>query len=128
MKTVRMLPLLLLLLSCAKGNSLPTIEFKQKTLDVGTLVISDENHIYKIPITNTGDQTLRITSSGTDCSCTKIVSIPDSVPGGKSAEIVISINVSELFPMDMKKRLYLVTNACDTTICYPITGKLVRSL
>ncbi|MGV3459886.1 MAG: DUF1573 domain-containing protein [Flavobacterium sp.] len=88
----------------------PKIEFKQDTIDYGTVAKQEDNGERSFEFTNTGDAPLIITNATSTCGCT-VPSFPkEPIMPGKSSKIDVKYNMN---PGPIRKTITVQSNAVN---------------
>lgn len=86
------------------------IQFKQDTIDYGTVAKEEDNGERTFEFTNTGDSPLIITNATSTCGCT-VPSFPkEPILPGKSSKISVKYNMS---PGPIRKTITVTSNAVN---------------
>lgn len=97
------------------------IEFKQTTIDYGTIE-KGANGIRTFEFTNTGDAPLIISKVSSSCGCTVPKKPEGPIMPGKTGEIEVKYDTNRVMPI--RKTITVVSNADTPTVALKIKGKV----
>lgn len=115
---------LLSLFACTNLMAQPEIVFKKKVINVGTIYLSDKPSCYKVVYFNKGNKPLIVSRYAADCPCTTILSCDTVVAPYHKGTMVVRMDLSNLFPMDLEKLVMMDTNASGETEVIKFVGEL----
>ena len=125
MKKILLLFTALVISISASAQKGPKIEFKQETIDYGTVTKQDDNGQRTFEFTNTGDAPLIIKDVKSTCGCT-VPSFPkDPILPGKSSKIDVKYNMAT---GPIRKTITVQSNAvnyADGVVPLKIKGTVV---
>jgi hypothetical protein len=112
----------LLSLTTNAQDKVAKIEFKETTIDYGT-IDKGADGIRTFEFTNTGDAPLVITKVSSSCGCTVPKKPKDPIMPGKTGEIQVKYDTNRVMPI--RKTITVVSNADTPTISLKIKGDVV---
>ncbi len=115
---------LLTFFACSVLVAQPEIVFKKKVINVGTIYLSDKPSCYKVVYFNKGNKPLVVSRYAADCPCTTILSCDTVVAPYHKGTMIVRMDLSNLFPMDLEKLVMMDTNASGETEVIKFVGKL----
>jgi len=104
----------------------PKIEFKEETIDYGTVVKGADSGLRVFEFTNTGNADLVITDVKSSCGCTVPSKPTEPIAPGKTGKIEVQYNMN---PGPISKTITVTSNAVNREsgmIPLKITGKVVE--
>lgn len=88
----------------------PKIEFKETTIDYGTVSKESDSGLRKFVFTNTGNEPLIINKVNSTCGCTVPSSPKEPIMPGKTGEIEVKYNMN---PGPIRKTITVESNAIN---------------
>ncbi|WP_028283720.1 DUF1573 domain-containing protein [Olleya marilimosa] len=112
----------LISLSMNAQDKVAKIEFKDTTIDYGTINKGD-NGIRTFEFTNTGDAPLIITKVSSSCGCTVPKKPENPIMPGDSGEIEVKYDTQRVMPI--RKTITVLSNAETPTVSLKIKGEVI---
>ncbi|WP_375238201.1 DUF1573 domain-containing protein [Aurantibacter sp.] len=112
----------LISLSVNAQDKIAKIEFKETTIDYGT-IDKGANGVRTFEFTNTGDAPLVITKVSSSCGCTVPKKPKDPIMPGKTGEIQVKYDTNRVMPI--RKTITVVSNAETPTVSLKIKGEVL---
>ena len=101
---------ILMMSAGAVAQTGPKIEFKQETIDYGTVSKGDDNGLRVFEFTNIGDSPLVISDVKSSCGCTVPTRPTEPVAPGKTGKIEVQYNMN---PGVINKTITVTSNAVN---------------
>lgn len=114
----------LISLSATAQEKIAKIEFKETTIDYGTIE-KGSNGVRVFEFTNTGDAPLIISDAKSSCGCTIPKKPKDPILPGKTGEIEVKYDTNRVNPI--RKTITIISNAETPTVALKIKGTVVDS-
>lgn len=128
-KTVLLLFLGLATLTMTAQEKTAQIEFKEKTINLGKLIVGSEVKA-AFEFTNTGEAPLVITDVKTGCGCTVSEKPTEPIAPGEDGKIVVQY-VRNQKPTDIRRSITVLSNASNAannaTVIH-LRGELVEKV
>ena len=112
----------LISLSMNAQDKVAKIEFKDTTIDYGTINKGD-NGVRTFEFTNTGDAPLIITKVSSSCGCTVPKKPENPIMPGNSGEIEVKYDTQRVMPI--RKTITVLSNADTPTVSLKIKGNVI---
>jgi len=112
----------LISLSMNAQDKVAKIEFKDTTIDYGTINKGD-NGVRTFEFTNTGDAPLIITKVSSSCGCTVPKKPENPIMPGNSGEIEVKYDTQRVMPI--RKTITVLSNAETPTVSLKIKGEVI---
>lgn len=112
----------LISLSVNAQDKVAEIEFKETTIDYGTIE-KGANGVRTFEFTNTGDAPLVISKVSSSCGCTVPKKPEGPIMPGKTGEIEVKYDTNRVNPI--RKTITVVSNAKTPTVALKIKGKVI---
>ena len=112
----------LISLSMNAQDKVAKIEFKDTTIDYGTINKGD-NGVRTFEFTNTGDAPLIITKVSSSCGCTVPKKPEKPIMPGDSGEIEVKYDTQRVMPI--RKTITVLSNAETPTVSLKIKGEVI---
>ncbi|MBD3864335.1 MAG: hypothetical protein ACI9NI_001775 [Olleya marilimosa] len=112
----------LISLSMNAQDKVAKIEFKDTTIDYGTINKGD-NGVRTFEFTNTGDAPLIITKVSSSCGCTVPKKPENPIMPGDSGEIEVKYDTQRVMPI--RKTITVLSNAETPTVSLKIKGEVI---
>ena len=103
----------LLLGSCnstPSSNEPPCLELSVDSIDIGTVVVTDEPKAFDVELRNTGGQDLVITNIETTCNCTTVDYLKEPIKSGRSVTLHLTFSGKDFFPSKMVREVQIFSN------------------
>jgi len=112
----------LISLSVNAQEKVAKIEFKQTTIDYGTIE-KGANGLRTFEFTNTGDAPLIISKVSSSCGCTVPKKPEAPIMPGMTGEIEVKYDTKRVMPI--RKTITVLSNADTPTVSLKIKGKVI---
>ncbi|WP_452599365.1 DUF1573 domain-containing protein [Pontimicrobium sp. MEBiC01747] len=112
----------LISLSVNAQDKVAKIEFKQTTIDYGTIEKGADG-VRVFEFTNTGDAPLIISKVSSSCGCTVPKKPEEPIMPGKTGEIEVKYDTNRVNPI--RKTITVVSNAETPNVALKIKGKVI---
>ena len=112
----------LISLSVNAQDKVAEIEFKQTTIDYGTIEKGADG-VRTFEFTNTGNAPLVISKVSSSCGCTVPKKPEGPIMPGKTGEIEVKYDTNRVNPI--RKTITVVSNAKTPTVALKIKGKVI---
>jgi len=112
----------LISLSMNAQDKVAKIEFKDTTIDYGTINKGD-NGVRTFEFTNTGNAPLIITKVSSSCGCTVPKKPENPIMPGDSGEIEVKYDTQRVMPI--RKTITVLSNAETPTVSLKIKGEVI---
>ncbi|MDA0178497.1 hypothetical protein C7H62_1628 [Mesoflavibacter sp. HG96] len=112
----------LISLSVNAQEKVAKIEFKETTIDYGTIE-KGANGFRTFEFTNTGDAPLIISKVSSSCGCTVPKKPKDPIMPGESGEIEVKYDTNRVMPI--RKTITVLSNADTPTVSLKIKGNVI---
>ena len=112
----------LISLSMNAQDKVAKIEFKDTTIDYGTINKGD-NGVRTFEFTNTGDAPLIITKVSSSCGCTVPKKPEEPIMPGQTGEIEVKYDTQRVMPI--RKTITVLSNAETPTVSLKIKGEVI---
>ncbi|PKG49707.1 MULTISPECIES: DUF1573 domain-containing protein [Olleya] len=112
----------LISLSMNAQEKMAKIEFKDTTIDYGTINKGD-NGIRTFEFTNTGDAPLIVSKVSSSCGCTVPKKPEAPVMPGQTGEIEVKYDTQRVMPI--RKTITVLSNAETPTVSLKIKGEVI---
>lgn len=125
MKKILSLVAMVVIGSSAMAQTGPKIEFKEETIDYGTVSKNDDSGLRTFEFKNIGDAPLTITDVKSSCGCTVPTRPTEPIAPGKTGKIEVQYNMN---PGVISKTITVTSNAVnkpDGMIALQIKGNVV---
>ncbi len=121
-KLVSILTVVLLSFSLHAQEKMPKIEFKETTIDYGTIE-KGANGVRVFEFTNTGDAPLIISKVSSSCGCTVPKKPEGPIMPGQTGEIEVKYDTKRVMPI--RKTITVISNAETPTVALKIKGEVI---
>jgi len=112
----------LISLSVNAQDKVAKIEFKETTIDYGTIEKGADG-VRVFEFTNTGDAPLIISKVSSSCGCTVPKKPEEPIMPGKTGEIQVKYDTNRVNPI--RKTITVVSNAKTPKVALKIKGKVI---
>jgi len=112
----------LISLSVTAQEKVAKIEFKETTIDYGTIEKGADG-VRVFEFTNTGDAPLIISKVSSSCGCTIPKKPKDPILPGKTGEIEVKYDTNRVNPI--RKTITVISNAETPTVALKIKGLVI---
>jgi len=114
----------LISLSVNAQEKVAKIEFKQTTIDYGTIEKGADG-VRTFEFTNTGDAPLIVSKVSSSCGCTVPKKPEAPIMPGDTGEIEVKYDTKRVMPI--RKTITVLSNADTPTVALKIKGEVVKS-
>ncbi len=114
----------LISLSINAQEKVAKIEFKQTTIDYGTIEKGADG-VRTFEFTNTGDAPLIVSKVSSSCGCTVPKKPEGPIMPGATGEIEVKYDTKRVMPI--RKTITVLSNADTPTVALKIKGEVVKS-
>ncbi|WP_417357125.1 DUF1573 domain-containing protein [Flavobacterium sp.] len=125
-KFLGLIAVLLIAITTANAQSGAKIEFKEDTIDYGTVSKETDDGLRIFEFTNTGDAPLIIKDVKSTCGCTVPTKPKEPIMPGKTGKIEVKYN---MHPGPIRKTITVQSNAVnhpDGVVALKIKGNVVK--
>ncbi|OIQ21871.1 DUF1573 domain-containing protein [Lacinutrix sp. MedPE-SW] len=112
----------LMTLSLNAQEKVAKIEFKETTIDYGTIE-KGANGLRTFEFTNTGDAPLIISKVSSSCGCTVPKKPKDPIMPGETGEIEVKYDTKRVMPI--RKTITVLSNADTPSVALKIKGEVI---
>lgn len=123
-KFVTLLFIAMISLSINAQENVAKIEFKQTTIDYGTIE-KGANGIRTFEFTNTGNAPLIVSKVSSSCGCTVPKKPEAPIMPGETGEIEVKYDTKRVMPI--RKTITVLSNADTPTVALKIKGEVIKS-
>jgi hypothetical protein len=126
MKRILGLVAVMVISAASYAQSGAKIEFKNETIDYGTVSKDADNGLRVFEFTNTGDADLIITDVKSTCGCTVPTKPKDPIKPGKTGKIEVKYNMN---PGPIRKTITVQSNAVNVEggmVALKIKGEVIK--
>jgi len=109
-------------LSMNAQEKIAKIEFKETTIDYGTIE-KGANGLRTFEFTNTGDAPLIVSKVSSSCGCTVPKKPKDPIMPGQTGEIEVKYDTNRVMPI--RKTITVLSNAETPTVSLKIKGTVI---
>ncbi|AXO81365.1 DUF1573 domain-containing protein [Olleya aquimaris] len=109
-------------LSMNAQEKMAKIEFKETTIDYGTIE-KGANGLRTFEFTNTGDAPLIVSKVSSSCGCTVPKKPKDPIMPGQTGEIEVKYDTNRVMPI--RKTITVLSNAETPTVSLKIKGTVI---
>lgn len=111
---------------CGFSKGYARLVLSVKTIDLGVVYTDSAKRVVEIPFYNKGREPLKIREARPDCTCTYVEYPREKVQAGEKGVLRITIDLSNLLPEEIDKKVGIYSNSKKSPVVLYIKGTLTR--